>query len=196
MINALQKKINKTLATAIDNASGEYYLVRHSPLLYKAIKSFLTKGGKRIRPLLLIISYHGYAKKPSNTIFHGATGFELLHNCSIIHDDIIDDTPMRRHLPSMHQYLAVKLKSHAGRHCSGVNLALVVGDILYSLGIKELLKMKMPPDRINTALRFLLDAATYTGIGEFKELVATTKPISSFTKKEIYSIYNLKTVII
>ena len=193
MITVLQKNIEKTLQKALTCFDKEFFLRKRTPLLYAAIQSFLKKRAKRLRPLLLVISYLGYARKASRMIYHGAAGFELLHNCALIHDDIIDGATVRRNAPTMHEYFSNKYPVSGNTYCTGRNLALITGDILYAMGIKEFLKMNISSARTRDTLDSLLSAVVYTGIGEFKELLATTQPIRLWTKEHIYSLYDLKT---
>lgn len=92
-------KINEYLARELDLYSwSEFY----SPLRYAS------EGGKRIRPLILVLSAETIlANKQSNTditedMFLASCAIELLHTQSVIHDDIIDKEDYRRGKPSFH----------------------------------------------------------------------------------------------
>ncbi len=64
------------------------------------IKYQITTGGKRIRPALAIISYKLLGGK-GNNIFYPAAGLEILHNYTLIVDDIIDHSQSRRNNPTV-----------------------------------------------------------------------------------------------
>jgi len=92
-------KINEYLARELDLYSwSEFY----TPLRYAS------EGGKRIRPLILVLSAQTIlANKHSNTditedMFLASCAIELLHTQSVIHDDIIDKEDYRRGKPSFH----------------------------------------------------------------------------------------------
>ncbi len=69
----------------------------HAPLRYAC------EGGKRIRPLILVLSAECMKSKRVEPDAHlAATAIELLHTESIIHDDIIDEEKQRRGKPSFH----------------------------------------------------------------------------------------------
>ena len=92
-------KINEYLARELDLYSwSEFY----TPLRYAS------EGGKRIRPLILVLSAETIlANKQSNTditedMFLASCAIELLHTQSVIHDDIIDKEDYRRGKPSFH----------------------------------------------------------------------------------------------
>ncbi|GEQ85158.1 isoprenyl synthetase [Patiriisocius marinistellae] len=70
--------------------------------LYEPIKYILTLGGKRIRPLLTLMTADFFSadfKKAMNA----ALAVELFHNFSLIHDDIMDDAPLRRGKVTVHE---------------------------------------------------------------------------------------------
>jgi geranylgeranyl pyrophosphate synthase len=69
-----------------------------SPLLNEISKYLFTIGGKRIRPVLcvLIAQSLGGAKEPQR-LHEVAAGIELIHMATLLHDDIIDRSPLRRH---------------------------------------------------------------------------------------------------
>ena len=93
-IQELQQKINDTFAT-------ENFLFE-PVALYEPIAYALAQGGKRIRPLLVMMSADLFdadieeAVKPS-------VGVELFHNFTLLHDDIMDNASIRRGRPSVHR---------------------------------------------------------------------------------------------
>ncbi len=70
------------------------------PNLYDAIKYHLDTGGKRIRPLLAILTYEALGKDPKK-IAPFAAACEVLHNWILVHDDIEDSDRMRREKPTV-----------------------------------------------------------------------------------------------
>lgn len=70
--------------------------------LYEPISYVLSLGGKRIRPLLTLLATDLF-DGDVNTALDPSLGIELFHNFSLIHDDIMDNAPMRRNKPSVHQ---------------------------------------------------------------------------------------------
>ena len=70
---------------------------------------FLTLGGKRLRPLLALMSYNLFKDDPEN-IVAPALSVELFHNFTLIHDDIMDKAPVRRGEPTVH----IKWNSNVG----------------------------------------------------------------------------------
>ena len=82
-------------------------------------KYTLESGGKRFRPLLTIIAYRIASGKDYHDILDLAAGYELIHTASLIHDDIIDKSDLRRGRQTLH----IK---------DGIDNAIVVGDYLFA----------------------------------------------------------------
>ncbi len=70
--------------------------------LYEPITYTVGTGGKRMRPLLVLLGCKLYSDDVADAI-HPAIGIELFHNFTLIHDDIMDRAPIRRGLPSVYQ---------------------------------------------------------------------------------------------
>ncbi len=70
--------------------------------LYEPIRYILDLGGKRLRPLLALLSYSLYQTDPER-IVGIATGIEVFHNFTLMHDDIMDEAPLRRGKPTVHK---------------------------------------------------------------------------------------------
>ena len=84
--------------------------------LYDPCRSTISLGGKRIRPVSLLMANEMFAGL-SEDAYHAAKAIELFHNFSLIHDDIMDKAPLRRGLPTV-----------AASH--GENTALLAGDVM------------------------------------------------------------------
>jgi geranylgeranyl pyrophosphate synthase len=88
------------------------------PLLAQLLTYTLKNGGKRIRPALTLLSakFYGY---DLNTLIPIAMAIELLHTATLVHDDIVDNSPVRRGRPTV--------------SCAwGENRALLLGDYLFA----------------------------------------------------------------
>ncbi|MET3880148.1 polyprenyl synthetase family protein [Chitinophaga sp. OAE865] len=69
--------------------------------LYSAIRYFLEGGGKRIRPVLCLLGNELFGDIHQDS-FHAGNAIELFHNCSLVHDDIMDHSPLRRGKQTIH----------------------------------------------------------------------------------------------
>ena len=89
----------------------------HQPKsLYEPIRYIMALGGKRLRPLLTVLSYSLY-KKDTEGIIKYATAVEAFHNFTLLHDDIMDKAPLRRGKPTVHEKW-------------NVNTAILSGDVM------------------------------------------------------------------
>lgn len=70
--------------------------------LYDPIKYVLSLGGKRIRPVLMLLAYNLYKDDPES-ILMPACGIETYHNYTLLHDDLMDNADVRRGRPTVHR---------------------------------------------------------------------------------------------
>ncbi|MBK5116242.1 MAG: polyprenyl synthetase family protein, partial [Thermoleophilia bacterium] len=84
--------------------------------------STLAAGGKRMRPLLVLLCA---GREAGEEAIRAATAIELVHMATLVHDDVLDDAPMRRGRPTV--------VANAGRA-----RALATGDLLFSRAFAEL----------------------------------------------------------
>ena len=69
--------------------------------LYAPIEYILSLGGKRLRPLLALMATEAFGNNPEEAL-PAALSVEVFHNFTLIHDDIMDQAPLRRGAPSVH----------------------------------------------------------------------------------------------
>ncbi|MDX2362235.1 MAG: polyprenyl synthetase family protein [Crocinitomicaceae bacterium] len=70
--------------------------------LYEPLRYFLGLGGKRIRPTLTLLGAELFGSSKEQAISQ-ALGIEIFHNFTLVHDDIMDDAPLRRNQTSVHE---------------------------------------------------------------------------------------------
>lgn len=80
------------------------------------VRYILSIGGKRLRPVLALMACNLYTDKIDEAVIP-ATGLEVFHNFTLVHDDIMDQAPMRRNLPTVHSKW-------------NVNQAVLSGDVM------------------------------------------------------------------
>lgn len=195
IIEKERKQIEASLVQFMDKVKVDYKLDLVHPLLYKSIREFSLRQGKRIRPLLLILAYKGYCKKNkkiSKSLYNAATCIELLHNFMLIHDDIIDRSDLRRGKPTLHRILekAVKTKEQEKLGC---DLGIIAGDIVYALAIDAFLCINEKPARKERGLKYFIQTAAFTAMGEFIDTVHGVAKLNHVTEKDVFLNYTLKT---
>jgi geranylgeranyl diphosphate synthase, type I len=193
MLNKIKNKIEATLASYISRIDSTYSLRSISPVLSTYIKEYLKRRGKRVRSTLFVLSYLGYARKPKPGLYKSSLALELLHNFMLIHDDIIDRSALRRGRPAMHTMLNSHLAPYKNLKFNGSDLGIVIADVIYAMAIDAFLEIREDPANKEAALKKFVEAAIFTGSGEFIEMLAGAKPIDRITIKDIYKIYDLKT---
>jgi len=193
MIDAIRKKIDQSLERFMETIKDEYKLHLVHPMLYKSIREFSLRKGKRIRPLLLILSYMGYTdRRVSPSIYNASTCIELLHNFMLIHDDIIDRSSLRRGRPTMHRMLG-KIVKNTDQDKLGYDLGIVAGDIVYAFAIDAFLSIKEDPVRKEKALKYFIQTAAFTAMGEFIDTIHGVERLNKVTEKDVFLNYTLKT---
>src|SRR5690606_12473149 len=71
--------------------------------LYDSMNYIMELGGKRMRPMLLLLAYRAMRKKPDECALNLALAVEVFHNFSLVHDDIMDHASLRRGKPTVHE---------------------------------------------------------------------------------------------
>ena len=90
----LLKKVNEALEALTYDRKPE--------TLYAPIKYVLSLGGKRVRPVLMLLAYNLYKDDPER-IMTQAIGLETYHNFTLLHDDLMDNADMRRGHETVHR---------------------------------------------------------------------------------------------
>ncbi len=113
-----RKKIEVKLKQSLQN--------REPKSLYAPSSYIIQSGGKRLRPLLVLFSAKAVGGKFSQA-YNAAVAVELLHNFTLVHDDIMDNADKRRNLPTLHNKY-------------DLSTAILSGDSLLSVAYESLLK--------------------------------------------------------
>lgn len=109
--------LQSSYGQAIESAIGELQFPMNPFELYEPIRYTLALGGKRLRPQLVLMACDLFAGKFDQAI-HPALGVEVFHNFTLLHDDIMDEAPLRRGKATVH----TKWNS---------NIAILSGDVMF-----------------------------------------------------------------
>lgn len=118
--------------------------------LYEPIKYVLDLGGKRIRPILMMLSYNLYKENPK-TILSSACALETYHNYTLLHDDLMDEAPLRRGQQTVH----TKWNN---------NQAILSGDSMLVLAYERL--AQVDTKHLQAVLNLLTETALQIGEGQ------------------------------
>jgi geranylgeranyl diphosphate synthase type II len=101
--------------------------------LYALLASYLSRTGKGIRPALCLATCGAFGGDPS-VARASATALEMLHNAFLVHDDIEDESVLRRGLPTMHAEYGVPLAVNAGDMLTALSVRILRENLL-TLGL-------------------------------------------------------------
>ena len=111
----------------VEDSIEELVLEKMSSRLDKPVMSIasdvLLGGGKRYRPILAILSYKAAGGSNHREALDLALSSELIHTATLVHDDVYDQSKMRRGKPTIHS-------THGTSH------AIITGDYLFTLGFE------------------------------------------------------------
>lgn len=99
--------------------------------LYDAAGHLIVHGGKRLRPYMVIRSCQILGGKSSNAM-PAASAVEMVHNFTLVHDDIMDNDEMRHGVPTTHRKY-------------GMPIAILAGDVLFSKAYQVISDTKLSP---------------------------------------------------
>jgi geranylgeranyl diphosphate synthase type II len=116
----------KTLHTRIADAFSATGYARPPIKLYEPISYTLNLGGKRLRPVLVLLACDLFGGDIEKAVFP-AMGLEIFHNFTLLHDDIMDHAPLRRGSQTVHQKW-------------DVNTAILSGDTMFVIAYEYVAK--------------------------------------------------------
>lgn len=110
----------------LEKELSNYLLPKEPVNLYDPLRYFFDLGGKRLRPVLTLMTAETFGAQGDNAL-NAALAIELFHNFSLIHDDIMDEAPFRRGKETVH----TKWNEH---------IAILSGDVLFVKAYESLAK--------------------------------------------------------
>ena len=164
----------------IDTVISEYYenKIRETPSgmereLYSELCGYCTRPGKRVRPLLVLLSFYGYAPfyAKRRRVHDIAAAVEMMHSFLLIQDDVIDRSPLRRGGASLHVKMHKRFASGSFNDSIGNDTALIMADVLFANAL-EIINAASPGKTIKE--RFIrVFAMTYerTAFGQILDIL-------------------------
>lgn len=146
--------------------------------LYEPIRYVLSLGGKRIRPVLMMLAY-GLYKDNSDSILGAACALETYHNYTLLHDDLMDNAPMRR--------------GHATVHVKwDANTAILSGDSMLVLACRMM--SQCAPDKMPEIMDLFTETALEIGEGQQYDMEFETR--NDVREEEYIEMIRLKTSVL
>ena len=146
--------------------------------LYEPIRYMLSLGGKRLRPMLTLLGY-GLAKDDYESVVEPALAVELFHNFTLMHDDIMDEAPIRRGQPTVHE----KWNN---------TVAILSGDTMMVKAYD--LMLKTPADRLGEAIQKFNKCAVE--VCEGQQFDMNFEELETITEDQYIEMIRLKTAVL
>ncbi|MEE8381971.1 MAG: polyprenyl synthetase family protein [Thermodesulfobacteriota bacterium] len=195
LIHTYQNKINRELDTFFNRLKNKYQHLDYTRLLIKSMEDFSKRGGKRLRPILMIQGYNLF--KPENhEIIKASISIELIHNFLLVHDDVMDRDQLRRGGLTINKLYSNYFKSRFNNKLTthlGDSTAITIGNIFFSLGNAIIVNSSFPEKNKCRALNAISEMITNVGIGQSYDIMYSLK--KNLTEEEILIMYNLKTAV-
>ncbi|TWR31194.1 polyprenyl synthetase family protein [Mucilaginibacter pallidiroseus] len=146
--------------------------------LYEPISYILSLGGKRMRPALLLMACDLFGGDVESAL-PPALAIEVFHNFTLMHDDIMDNAPIRRGKVTVHEKW-------------NQNVAILSGDVMLIEGYKLMMQVR------NDILRQVLDIFNDTAVGvcEGQQLDMTFETSENISIPEYINMIRLKTAVV
>jgi len=149
-----KKMVSKIDAYIYDVVKGE------PETLYDAALHLIKAGGKRLRPIIVLAVAETLGADPEKALPFAAA-VEIVHNFTLIHDDIIDEDEMRRGVPTVHKLW-------------GQAIAITAGDLLYAKAFEVLsraVEVGISANRVVKALDYLARACSTIAEGQAMDIL-------------------------
>jgi len=163
--------------------------------LLKNLEEYNLRGGKRMRPVLVLAGYMAAGNEINDDIIRASIAPELMHNYFLAHDDIMDRGEMRRGKPSLHKIyekLAQKNRWSDTEHF-GESFGIMGGDFLWSWGVEAILGAGFSEERTIAAVQKYAELNEMTGQGQALDVWTSKLAISKVKEKDLLKIHKYKT---
>ena len=167
----------KALIGLINNRLTEHSYGEQPNELYEPIRYIMSLGGKRLRPVLVLLAYKLF-KDDHETILDQALAVEVFHNFTLMHDDIMDDAPLRRGKQTVHE----KWES---------STAILSGDVMLVRAYDLLLDA---PGDLRVIIKAFNECAA--GVCEGQQFDMNFETMSSVTEEDYINMIRLKTAVL
>lgn len=166
------------LQKIIIDAIPEIVYPQHPANLYEPIRYIMNLGGKRLRPVMVLMATELFSDDLNQSL-EVALAIETFHNFTLVHDDIMDNAPLRRGQKTVHEKW-------------GVNNAILSGDVMMVESNKHLSKVDI------SVLKPVLDTfnATAQGVCEGQQLDMEFEQRNDVSIEEYIEMIRLKTAVL
>ncbi len=169
---------SKQILQMVNEALADLPYNRKPKSLYEPVEYVLSLGGKRIRPVLMLMGYNLWREQPAD-ILMPAMGIETYHNYTLLHDDLMDHADMRRGHETVHRRW-------------DANKAILSGDSMLVLAYQRM--QQVAADKLPAVLELFTETALEIGEGQEYDMAFESR--SDVTEDEYIEMIRLKTSVL
>jgi geranylgeranyl diphosphate synthase type II len=166
------------ILSMVNNFLASMPYERKPKSLYEPVQYVLSLGGKRIRPVLMLLGYNMWRERPQD-ILMPAIGLETYHNYTLLHDDLMDKADMRRGHETVHRRW-------------DANKAILSGDSMLVLAYQRV--AQVPAEKLKAVLELFTETALEIGEGQEYDMAFETR--NDVTEDEYIEMIRLKTSVL
>lgn len=177
LLSTVQREIDGRLATYLERRIAEASgLAPEVGLMVRALSDLCRRGGKRLRPALLVAGFRAVEPRKSLALaYQAGVALELLQAYFLIHDDWMDGDVTRRGGPTVHAFLSRRLRDEHKGAASGI----LAGDYAAALGLQVLSELSLTGPLAQRSLAAFAEMQLAAVAGQQIDLVARAKDIEA-----------------
>lgn len=183
LLEGVRRDVDARLAGFLDARVADS--TRHGAdveAMAKAVRDLTLRGGKRLRPALVLVGYLAHDDTISEEpALDAGVALELLQTYLLVHDDWMDGDDLRRGGPSV----PAMLRRHHGSRELGDAAAILAGDYAAALSLDVLSRLDAPAERVVRALSLFAEIQQHVICGQQIDIVGRVREVEAF--------YGLKT---
>lgn len=179
----LRERVDAALRAYLENSLPRVAALHETLVpLVDELGAFVLNGGKRLRPVLVLLGYRAAHGEDLDAVMGPALAMELLHTCALLHDDIIDAAPTRRGRTATHVAFA-QLHRDGGWNgdadAFGTAAAILLGDLAFVQADELFLQGTVAPDRLLAGFHVFTELREEVMAGQYLDVLAATTGTTS-----------------
>jgi geranylgeranyl diphosphate synthase type I len=181
MIMDVLKEITKR-AREIDGQVMSYLEEGDNMKLNLAVRHYPVAGGKRLRPMMAQVVAQAVGGQGDKAIPFGSA-LEIIHNFTLVHDDVMDNDPVRRGRPAVHVLFDVPT-------------AIIAGDALFARAFEIITQTDVPPAHINRLIRTTAHTVWLIAEGQQEDMDLENIPVDQVAIEDYLRMIRKKTAVL
>lgn len=191
-----RERIDRILSRFFRDIRQNVRISDHLEPLFDRMVEFVLRGGKRLRPRLCLASYRILSGQTARRgVWRAAGSLEIFHAFMLIHDDLIDNSILRRDQPALHEAIRMGRTAESAERAArvGRDLGLLAGDLLCSMGMRLVSGSGLEPSVLARVTRQVSEMLMETGLGEALDVLYEGVPLGELSREQVEEAYVRKT---